>query len=437
LALTGCSAIVGLDGDYGTQSDNADAGSSPTGGGPGGDSGPSGGHDAAGATGSASNDGAAATTDASKADGGPIGNPGGDAGSSEAGPSLVDASDGAVAVSPLLHVYAGTTSVAAGASSQAVTLGSAIDPSRAFVVAGTSFSATEPTQTEVTAQIASATGLTFARTAGSGAPEIPVTYYVAEFQSGVQVLRGSTAMSAATTSVALPSSVDLTNSFPILTYRNTGTNSGLDDYVRAKFTSGSQLSLGIGLAAPDGIAEWQVVSFTGGGATVQTGDVTMGSGDTVVNATLPKAVDPGTTWLLVTNEVTSASGTTAELLVSGRVSSPTQVTFSRGGSGGTNQITWYAVSFTNGTTVQNSTVTVDASATSATAPLTAVDPLKSIAVTGGVGLRGGTTAHTGAASPGFGTYRLNLGTGAQLEADRGASGSGTQSTVDLSVVQFF
>jgi hypothetical protein len=425
-ALTGCSALIGIDGDYGTQSETRDGGSSPAGGGPAPSSGnpaPGNASDAAGGT---PGDASPTTSEASSPDVGPSGNPAADSGSTS------DAST--AALSPVLHVYAGSATVSAGASSQAVTL-STIDPARAIVVAGASFSATQPTQTEVTAQIASSTELTFARTAASGAPAIPVTYFVAEFQSGVQVLRGSTAMSGTTVSVPLPSSVDLTSSFPIITYRNTGTSAGLDDYVRAKLTSASQLSLGIGLAAPDGIAEWQVVSFSG--ATVQSGDVTMGGSDTIVTATLPKAVIPGATWLLLSNEVANATGTTAELFVSGHVTSPTELTFSRGGAGATSQITWYAVSFTNGTTVQSSAVVIDDSATTATAPLTAVDPLKSIAVTGGVWQRGGTTKHSGASSPGFSTYTLNLGTGAQVEVDRGASGAGTQSTVDLSVVQFF
>jgi hypothetical protein len=442
-AMTGCGDVLGLNGDYGAQGESADGGSPPTGEGPApptGGEGPSSANDAAAGTpgDAAAGDpdaGSPTTSDASRADVGPIGNPGTDASSPEAEAPADAANDAAaVIVSPILRVYAGSTSVAAGASSQTVTL-SSIDPGRAFVVAGATFSATEPTQTEVTAQIASSTAVTFARTGGSGAPAIPVAYYVAEFQSGVQVQRGSAAMSATTVSVPLPSSVNLANSFPIITYRNTGSTTGLDDYVRAKLTSGSQLSLGINLAAPDGIVEWQVVSFSG--ATVQSGDITMGGSDTVVTATLPNAVSPGATWLLLSNEVSNAGGTTAELLVSGRVSSSTDLTFSRAAGGATNQITWYAVSFTNGTTVQSSSLTLDDSATTATVPLAAVDPLKSIAVTGGVWLRGGTTVHAGAANPGFGTYRLNLGTGAQLEVDRGASGTATQSSVDLSVVQFF
>jgi hypothetical protein len=311
----------------------------------------------------------------------------------------------------------------------------AIDPSRAFVVAGTSFDSIVSSDVEVTAQISSANELQFTRTAGSGAPAIPVRYYVAAFQSGVLVQRGSVAMSSTSVAVHLPVNVDLTTSFPIVTYRNTGTTIGVDDFVRAELTGPGQLTLSIALAAPAGIVEWQVVSFAG--ATVQSGTVTMSGSATSVTVTPPHAVTPEATWLLLSGEVSNLTGTTAELMVSGRVASPTQVTVSRGGGGGANKVTWYAVSFGNGTTVQSAPLAVGDSAASATATLTQVAPQKSIAVSGGLSLCGATTAFTAASNTGYGTFTLNLGTGATLEAVRGASGGTSHATVDYSVIQFF
>ena len=429
-ALTGCGDLLGIDQDYGLQSASPDGGDSALS-----TEGPVTSNSEDAATGDPSEAAPATGNDdtgmgqADSATGAP------DAGATADTGVNGNDSGAPASVSPLLQVYSGSTSVADGASSQKITL-STIDPSRAFVVVGSTFDVTAPTDFEVTAQISSATEVVFARTGGSGAPAIPLQYYVAEFQSGVQVLRGSTAMSAAQMSVSLPASVDLANTFPITTYRNTGTTWGLDDFVRAKLTGPSQLTLGINEAAPDGIVEWQIVSFPG--ATVQSGDLTMSASDTVVTAGLSQAVNLGATWLLFSNQIASATGTTAELLVSGHVSSTTQVTFSRAAGGATQQITWYAVSFANGTSVQSSTLTLADSATTATAPLTPVDPLKTIAVTGGLWRQGGTTVYAGATtSPGFGAYRLSFGTSSLLDADRGTSGTTTKSTLDYSVIQFF
>jgi hypothetical protein len=340
----------------------------------------------------------------------------------------------APAISPVQAVYTGTTTLAAGALSQSVAL-SAIDPGRAFVVVGTNSDSTVSSDVEITAQISGATGLELTRAASSGAPAIPVLYYVAEFQSGVQVQRGSAAMSTTSIAVQLPSSVDPTTSFPLITHRNTGTTIGVDDFVRAELTAPGQLTLTTGLASSTGIVEWQLVSFAG--ATVQSGTVTLSGSATSATAPLSAAANPATTWLVLSAEVSNLTGTTAELMVSGRVSSPTQVTVSRAQGGGTSKVTWYAVSFGNGTTVQGSTLALSDSAASATATLTQVDPVKSIAVSGGLWLSGGTTAYTAASNTGYGMFTLSLGAGGTLEAVRGASGGTSNATVDWSVIQFF
>jgi hypothetical protein len=336
--------------------------------------------------------------------------------------------------SPLQAVFSGSTSVESDASSQTVTLAT-LDPSRSFVVAGTQFDTTASGFAEVTGQISSATELTFARTTGEGAPAVPVQYYVAEFASGVQVQRGSTAMTSTSVNVQLPSSASQATSFPIINYRNTGTTFGDDDFVRATLTGSNVLSLDTGLAADDGVVEWQVVTFDG--ATVQTGDVSLASTETQATATLSQAVSPSTTWLFLSNEVTGSTGTTAELLVSGRITSSTELTFTRSGPGAVNEITWYAVTFGNGTTVQSATATLGYPFTTATETLSAFTASKSIAVAGGAWLRSGTTEDVASNNPGYGTYTLDITSGTGLTLMRGASGTGTQSSLDYSIITFF
>lgn len=241
-------------------------------------------------------------------------------------------------------------------------------------------------------------------------------------------------MSATTKMVTLPGAVDLAHSFPLVTYRNTGTNCGRDDFVRAELTSPNQLTLSIGLASTGGVVEWQVVSFAG--ATVQSETIVMAGNATSATGALPVAVNPAQTWLIASHEIAETTGTAAELLVSARLASATQVAVSRGGTGGAQKTTYYAVSFTNGTSVQSGTITIADGAQSGAAAAT-YDPAKSIAAAGGAWQRVGTTAFTNAPNTGFGTFTLNSTSGTQIEAVRGVSGGTSKSNVDYSIVSFF
>jgi hypothetical protein len=207
------------------------------------------------------------------------------------------------------------------------------------------------------------------------------------------------------------------------------------DAVRAKLTSSNVLSLSISSAMTTGTVEWQVVTFDG--AAVQTGDVNLAGNATSVTATLASAVDPAKTWVLLSYTDTNFGGTPAEFMVSSRVTSPTQLTVQRAGAGASCTMTWYAVYFNNGTTVQTGTSTFAGTVTTATAALTPVDPLKTIAAAGGLWHRGGTTAHTATNNPGYGTFTLDVGTGSLLTLTRGASGGTATCTLDWSVVNFF
>jgi hypothetical protein len=358
-----------------------------------------------------------------------------DAGNPNTQPDAPGSDGTASPVSKIARVISGTMTLAAGASTQSVTL-AGIDPSRAFVVFGTRFSSTSTNTSAVSAAIVSSTELRFARAGTTSLPAIAVQYYVAEFQSGVRVFRGSTAMAQTAVTVNLPANIDRKKSFPLLSYRNTGTSYGLDDFVRARFTAANALTLSNGLASTTGIVEWQVVEFEG--ASVLTGELTLDSGDANAHVTLPTEINPDATMLLTTNQVANLNGTAAELLVSGRVSSSTQLTFERSLGGSTNQVTWYAVSFTNGTTVQHPSLSLGDSASSASAAIAHVDPLRSIPLTGGVWQHRGTTTLAASNNLGYGSFTLDIAGGAQIAATRAASGTSPgASALACSVVQFF
>ena len=373
-------------------------------------------------TGGSANTGGLAATGGTKNTGGAVATGGAAAGASS------------TSLSPILGVQSAMVSLAADVSSQKVAI-SSIDPARSFLVFGAQFNSANSSYTEISGQISGATEVTFARTAASGAPAVPIRYYVAQFQTGVSVQRGSIALSSTSNTVSLGTAVDLTKSFPTVTYRNTGSSYGNDDTVRARLDSSTQLSLNIGLAAPNGIAEWQVVSFDG--ATVQTGNLTFATDATTLTTTLANAVDVSKTWLLISYELSGATGTAAEMLWSGHLSSSTQVSLQRSGGGAIGTITYYAVSFNNGTNVQKGTLSVSSASTATTASITtSADLQKTIAASGGQWLRGGTTTYTTANNLGYGTFTLEVPASTSLTLTRGASGGTSQANVDASVISF-
>jgi hypothetical protein len=352
-------------------------------------------------------------------------------GSSSGGSS--GSTGGGDALATIRTVQSGSTTVPAGSRTVDVTIDS-IDPSKAFLVFGTRFDSSSPGLTAVSGQISNNTQLTFTHETASNAPAIPIQFYVAEFQNGVTVQRGSQLMRTTSETVTLPVSVDLATSFPIVTFRNTGSAYSLDDFVRAKLSSATALSLDMSETIGSGTVEWQVVSF--GGAAVQTGDLDITSGTTVFSAPLSPPVDPSRTWLLLSYQVSALSSGAAELMMRGRVSSSTAVTFERTAtapqSGG--RLSYYAVSFSDGVSVQSAASTLSNLAAVTSALGSPVDPTKAIAVTGGIYQRGGSTSYTAEANPGHASFTLDLGAGTQLSIARGVANS--TAIADYYVIEF-
>jgi hypothetical protein len=150
-----------------------------------------------------------------------------------------------------------------------------------------------------------------------------------------------------------------------------------------------------------------------------------------------QAVDPSKTWLLFSYVLTSFSSGAAQEMIRGKVDSATQLGFRRGGVGAAGTLTWYAVSFTNGTTVQSATSTFGDTATGATAALSSVDTMRTIATAGGLFNRGGSTAIVTSESPGQATFTLELASATQLSLVRGANAAGSAPSADWFAVTFY
>ena len=358
---------------------------------------------------------------------------------------------GSADAAPLRAVQSGTTTLAAGASSVAVTI-TAVDPAKSFLVFGIEGSDNSPDDLQISGQITNATTLTFERTGTT--TSVVLTWYVAEFHLGVAVQRGTTTIpvgpNPADVDVPLTSAVDLSKSFPIVTFRTGGVDFDSSDFVRAKIiedgTNGTctpAASHCLRLYAPDGspgTVEWQVVEYQD--ANVQTGDVTFDStsGQLSVNAAIT-SVDTAKSWLVYSYECAPAfcNGNVANIgsrMISGEVTSATNLRFDRDVAslvGEEINVTWYLVEFTDATTVQHGSQLFNVGNASRNVNITSVKPAATIA-TGGGYMRGGRTPYAADDDPGIGWFRMELTSPTRLQIRRGRTGDA--STVGWFVVEF-
>ena len=342
----------------------------------------------------------------------------------------------------LKAVQTNTTTLPAATLSVTAALAPAVDMTKSFLVFGTSSSVNTPGCGQVSGQITLANQVTFARGATTGCPAITIKWYVAEFASGVSVRRGSFNWELEPPvppgNIPLAPTVDTTRSFPLISYRLSGSTFDDNDFLRAKFTAaGSNLEIGISavMGVSPQVVEWQVVEFTG--ATVQSGDVAFAAGDFTKTATAPAnftAIVPGRTWLVYGYDA-MVGGSGLELdpgkeLVRGVITNGSTLTFDRNHSGGgtTINLTWYLIEFTDGTSVQHQSQAFAATEAQRDVTLpTAVSTATSIAVAGGDFQRGGRSGYGrpstdagGDDNVGVGWFRLDLTSSTNLRITRGA-----------------
>lgn len=449
LAASACASILGLDKDYETQSSSIGAGGDPgsdpfqPGGASGGRSGSASGGSPSGTSGGTSSGTSGKPSGGTSADvpPGASGNQSGDPPSNPAGGAAGAGSDGPVVTPdggsggrpespPGVRVLSGRTTLGTGNASQRVAL-DGLDGAHSFIVFGNAFDSTSASLSAVSAQLIDGPAAEFRRTSSkASAPAIPISYYVAEFPSGVSVQRGSTRLEQAVTKIQLAQAVDLAKSFPLVTYRNEGTTYGLDDHVRAKLTGTRELTLEMYQASGTGIAEWQVISSET--SNVQTGEIAVASGASQVASSLASSVDPKKTWLLLSYQVANINEGAAELMLRGHVE-PTQVVVERDGSGATATVSYYAVSFSDATSVRHGSAMLAGGEQKTTVTVSDVDWTRSLPVAVGNYAQCGSTSYVTANNPGMSCYAFTLEQGA-LVASRGASSAAA--AFDWSVIQF-
>ena len=335
-------------------------------------------------------------------------------------------------------IQTGTTTIAAGSASNTATITS-VDTTKAFLVFGVSEGNINPQFGQISGQITNSTTLTFTRATAASSPAVTVHWYVAEFSSGVTVQRGAAILGTSTSVNVTLTTVDTAKAFPLISLRTTGATFDGNDFVKARITSSTNLELTM-LVAGDSAGvtvEWQVIEYTD--ANVQTnslsGDVTFAAGDSSELVTVT-SVDPTKSWLIY--NYSSAAGTSTNIgqkLVRGVITNGTTLTFDRNSTGQAINLTWFLVTFSDNTTVQDGSQSFTSTDTQVNATITSVDLGLAIAVGGGDYLRGGRSALTTDDPAGVGWFTLDLTTSTNLQITRGLTGSAT-ADVGWFVVQF-
>ena len=314
------------------------------------------------------------------------------------------------------NVQKGTATLANASSTVAVTIAS-VDPSKAFLTFSVRGNDTSPENISISGRLSNATTVTFDRVGTSG--NVVIDWSVVEFSSGVTVQRGTVTPGGSTTNVAI-TSVDLTRSFPLVSMRAGGVIYEGEDWVRARFTSSTDLELATTNTFGN-VIEWQVVTYND--ATVQSGSVSFGTGDSSRTATVT-ALDPAKSWLIYNYRTTDGTTTNiGQKLVRGRITNGTTLTFDRSSTGQTIDLQYFVVKFTDATEVRSGNANFTSSATTVNAAVTAVDPARSIGV-GGYAQTGGRSSYTANDNPGVGWFTSRLTSSTNLRVQRSAALAG-------------
>lgn len=339
----------------------------------------------------------------------------------------------------LRHVLNGTVTLPADTGSVDVTLSTSLnDINKAFLVFNMTPSTDTPNTGLVAGFIVSTTTIRFIRSSGATtAPALTVEWYVAEFTSGVIVEHGNAVLINGTTppqAINLSRTFDTSKSFIIVTGRNSGSTYGDDEFYRLELINGGT-QLGLWTYYPtlssSSFMYYQVIEFDG--ASVQSGNVTLASGDSSATATVTNAT---TGWLIMS--VASETGTStnmAQKMPRGYASSSTQLTFDRKSTGTAMGISYFLVHFSDGTSIQRDVMSFTTSDTLKTATISAVDLAKTIVTLSGLWNRSGSTDLTTADNPSFATFQCAFDSTTALDISRTSAGGAT-SDIQYNVVQF-
>lgn len=318
----------------------------------------------------------------------------------------------------LERIQKGTTTITAGSSITSVTI-DPVDLTSSVLMFSVRGDDASPENIVVAGYMADSSTFELRRSATTGV--VTVDWSVLTFESGVTVQHGHTGMSSVTQQDVSIGSVDLTRTFPLVSWFAGGAGFDGGDFVGAQLTSATNLRLSA-VNATSRDVYYQIVSYND--AEVQRGTVALGSAASSATAAVGP-VDTTKSWLTYT--MTSATGTAADIgqkLIRGRVTNATTLTFDRSSTGQAVDVQWHLVEFTDDTLVQSGSSAFGTGTTQNDVAITAVDPARSVATGGYLGY-GGSSSYTANDNPGVGWFTTRLTSATNMRATRGVTGSAT------------
>jgi len=204
-----------------------------------------------------------------------------------------------------------------------------------------------PSSFQLRGRLSSTTQIRYERFA-SGSYQQNITRSLAEFSSGVVVERGVADMDGVSLVNVSITAIDQAETFILISYEVTGGTFGDDDFVRAQFTSDTNLRLETSGNTSGGMVNWQVVRITDG-ANVQHGLVAL-TGSTKT-ATLSPSVDLTKSFLVFSYRA-AGNVNPHQAAVRGKITNSTTVTFDIDTSGPNLDISWFVIEMTDGTIVE-------------------------------------------------------------------------------------
>lgn len=302
------------------------------------------------------------------------------------------------------------------------TLSPTIDMSKSFLVFGVEQADNTPKEDWLRGEIINSTTVRFTRTdVSSDNNDIIIRYHVVEFETGVAVQHGLlSAPSSGANDISLSNSIDTSRAIALISSSNDGSSLSDDEFYRAELTSASNLRISVVDGNSNDVVAWQVIEFVD--SVVQSGSVSFGTSDTVKTVSLSPTVDADKSWLSLS--YSSDSGTSADLgqkMVRGELSTDgTTLTFTRENSGQALDLAYFIVEFTDETTVQRGTATLNTSELSKSISLTVVDPDHALPILAGLYDRMGSTAYSSNDTAGIAAAHMELTpTGTAVNIQRG------------------
>jgi len=274
-------------------------------------------------------------------------------------------------------VQKGVFTLEAAENMATVTLATAVDPTKTILFKGGICIVDEeedrPSHTNIMVGLTNATTITFERI-DSHSAKARISWYVVEFEKGVLVERGTEYFSGQSTKTdGIDNATDLSKSFCLISYKTDGHNFGPDDFCRARILDdGGQKKVEMSFAgATVGKVDWQVIEIQDGGE-VQSGLVTL-AGNKATRDVDITAVDLTESFLIFSYKV-DGEATPDALALRGYISETNKLTFERnsGSSGISADISWFVVQMTDGTSVQQKDISLDAGDEKGN---TAIDPV--------------------------------------------------------------